>query len=416
MEAPIGMDRRVLLLVGTLAMVVLAGCTGLPGAGDGGEADDGTVETPQPDVDATEPAEVPANMPNREVIDGDLREGEAKDELRYRNATAGDEINFVPKEMNESTLPDNENERELIMYGRTLMANTSEEMPEHVGNDLSCASCHGGGQSVAAVGMVGQDINLIPLVGTSADLPEWTGRRNRMRDTRQRLIGCFQRSMNSPGSEEGAPDYDSREIQAMEAYMMWLSEGVPTKGQPYWSHLNKPTGDEKVPVEEVNPVRGAELYLENCASCHGADGQGEVDDDGSVVYPPLWGPRSFNDGAGMGRMYTSASYIREAMPYGYAHDVTDWEDVHDIAGFMNAHDRPEFPEKSKDFPDGTPDEGIYYNRTQERLGYEMNPMKKKLMLADMPTGTQPLNESDIPDDVGRYDQPLRNETVDPAEE
>ena len=196
MEVPIGMDRRLLILVGTLVMVVLAGCTALPGADNGGEVDDGDVATPDADVDASEPAEMPADMPNREIIDGDLREGESKDELQYRNATAGDEINFVPKEMNESTLPDNENERELIIYGRTLMANTSEEMPDHVGNDLSCASCHGGGQSVATVGMVGQDINLIPLVGTSADLPEWTGRRNRMRDTRQRLMGCFRRSMN----------------------------------------------------------------------------------------------------------------------------------------------------------------------------------------------------------------------------
>jgi thiosulfate dehydrogenase len=34
----------------------------------------------------------------------------------------------------------------------------------------------------------------------------------------------------------------------------------------------------------------------------------------------------------------------------------------------------------------------------------------------MPTGTQEIDESDIPDDVGRYDQPLRNETVDPADD
>lgn len=407
------MDRKLLILIAAVAMLLLAGCAGYQGPDDTGplETETATPSDAEPDAESGEPTDLPADMPNREVIDGDLREGEAKDEMRYRNETAGDEINFAPKEMNESTLPDNEEERELIRYGRRLMANTSEEMPEHVGNELSCANCHGGGDMATTTGMVGQDINLIPLVGTTADLPEWTGRRNRMRDTRQRLIGCFQRSMNSPGSEEGAPAYDSREIQAMEAYMQWLSEGVPTKGQPYWSHLNKAEGDEKVPVPEVNPVRGAELYLENCASCHGQDGQGIED-----VGPPLWGPNSFNDGAGMGRIYTSSAFIREAMPYGNPHSVSDWRDVQDIAGFMNGHDRPEFPEKSKDFPGGAPEEGVYYERNQENLGYEMNPMKKKLQLAGIPTGTQKLNESHIPEDVDRYDKPLRDAEVENDDE
>jgi len=42
----------------------------------------------------------------------------------------------------------------------------------------------------------------------------------------------------------------------------------------------------------------------------------------------------------------------------------------------------------------------------------MNPMQKKLELAGIPTGTESLNESDIPDDVEYYDQPLRNESID----
>jgi len=197
-------------------------------------------------------------------------------------------------------------------------------------------------------------------------------------------------------------------MQAMEAYMQWLSEGVPVKAQPYWTHLNKPEGDEKKPIESVNPVRGAELYLENCASCHGDNGQGI---EGSS--PALWGPDSFNDGAGMSRMYTSASFIRESMPYGAPHTVSDWDDVQDIAGYMNGHDRPAFVEKEQDFPTtGPPEEGIYYPRTQEELGYDMNPMQKKLELAGIPTGTESLNESDIPDDVEYYDQPLRNESID----
>jgi thiosulfate dehydrogenase len=42
----------------------------------------------------------------------------------------------------------------------------------------------------------------------------------------------------------------------------------------------------------------------------------------------------------------------------------------------------------------------------------MNPMTKKLMLADIPIDDSEINESVIPDNVERYDQPLRNESVD----
>ncbi|WP_136717681.1 c-type cytochrome [Halorientalis salina] len=403
-----GLTRRyVLATVLAVAIIALAGCgsaptkdafndTASPGDGGGGAAA------------ASGPGELPAQWNDTHVYDADLREGENKDDFRYRNATAGEEVQFVPKEMNESTLPSNPRERELVRYGREIMANTSEVMPDNVGNNLSCANCHGGGDLPTTQGMVGQDIDMIPLVGTAATYPEWTNRTTRMRDTRQRIMGCFMRSMNSPDSPEGMPEYTSREVQAMEAYMEWLGQGQPIGSSPYWQHLNKPTGDEKVPIPEVNPVRGAELYLENCASCHGADGQGV-----EGQYPPLWGNGSYNDGAGMGRIYTSAAFIREAMPYGYAHQVSDWRDVQDMAGYMNAHDRPHLQRQPQDWAEtGSPDEAVYYNRTQERFGYDQNPMAHKLELAGIPTDDTELTESMIPDDVDRYDQPLRNETAD----
>ena len=353
------------------------------------------------------PGELPATWQGMKWYDKELRDKN----LEFRDPDAGEKVQFQPKQMNNSTLPENENRRELVRYGRQLFADTSTMMPNHTGGDrMSCANCHGGGSLSSTNGMVGQDIDMIPLVGTAAGYPEWTGRTERMRDMRQRIQGCFLRSMNADDAKEGVPAYDSREVQAMEAYMEWLGKGTPIGSVPYWRHLEKPEGDEKTPVPEINPVRGAELYMQNCASCHGADGQGEAGQ-----YPPLWGPDSFNDGAGMGRVYTSAAFVREAMPYGYAHTVTDWDDVQDIAGYMNGHDRPSLDRKPKDWPaDGPPNEAVYYNRTQERLGYDMNPMKKKLMLAGIPTGTEPLSRGDIPDDVGRYDEPLRNVSVENA--
>ncbi|EMA46875.1 class I cytochrome c [Halococcus morrhuae DSM 1307] len=390
--------KPTLLVIGAIigALVIALAANGLLAFLGGGGI--GSAESGGGDI-----TKLPGNWSGEKWYSEDLRD----QGMRYKNETAGDEIQFVPKQMNNSTLPEDENRRELVKRGRELFANTSAEAPEHVGNDLSCANCHGGGDLPTVNGMVGQDIDLIPLVGTAAGYPEWTGRTERMRDMRQRIQGCFLRSMNAPNSTEGVPAYDSREIQAMESYLVWLNKGTPSGRVPYWRHIEKPEGKNETNVSKVNPVRGADLYLQNCASCHGADGQGT-----EGQYPPLWGPESYNDGAGMGRLYTSAGFIREAMPYGSAHTFTDWQDVQDVAGFVNAHKRPHLPRQPKDWKaSGSPDEGIYYNRTQQRLGYDMNPMTKKLMLAGVPIGSESLNQSDIPNNVKRYDKPLRNESA-----
>ncbi|EFW90911.1 cytochrome c class I [Haladaptatus paucihalophilus DX253] len=383
------MNRRI-ATVSLAFVLVLAGCT--------------APMLYQKDSSQAGELKLPGDWSGFEWMDKNLREGQAGDDMRYRNETAGQQAAFVPKKMNNSTLPENEHRRELVKYGRQLFANTANEIPNQTGTSrMSCANCHGGGSLPTANGMVGQDIKMIPLVGTAAGYPEWTGRTSRMRDMRQRIQGCFLRSMNT--DPENIPEYDSREIQAMESYLVWLAKGTPVQKVPYWRHIRKPEGSEKMPIPNVNPVRGAKLYLENCASCHGKDGQGS-----KGQYPPLWGPDSYNDGAGMGRIYTASGFIREAMPYGSAHTVSDWRDVQDIAGFVNGHDRPHLDRQNKDWSaDGPPDEAVYYKRVQDRFGYNMNPMRKKLLMAGIPVGTEPLNKGDIPKNTDKYRNAL-NET------
>jgi thiosulfate dehydrogenase len=402
----------VLVLLAANGLLALTGPQGAGGPGAGPAASGGATANAsggsgggQSQAAASEKRELPGTWGGYKWYSQDLRE----QGMKFRDPKAGQQVEFVPKQMNNSTLPEKKQRRELIKYGRKLFANTSKMMPEHTGGDrMTCANCHGGGNLPTTTGMVGQDINMIPLVGTASGYPEWTGRTQRMRDMRLRIMGCFLRSMNADDTEGGIPEYTSREMQAMEAYMVWLNKDTPSQMVPYWRHLDKPNESEKVPVPEVNPVRGADLYLEHCASCHGKDGQGV-----EGQYPPLWGPDSFNDGAGMGRMYTSAAFIREAMPYGYAHQLTDWRDVQDIAGFMNAHKRPHLDRQPLDWKEaGVKKEGIYYRRAQEYWGYDMNPMTKKLMMAGIPIGMENVTESDIPDNVDKYDKPLKDADVD----
>jgi len=98
--------------------------------------------------------------------------------------------------------------------------------------------------------------------------------------------------------------------------------------------------------------------------CHGADGQG-------VSGPPLWGPGSFNDGAGTGRVYTLAGFIRYAMPLSAPGSLSD-EEAQQIAAFINSHDRPAYPNKDQDYVGGqVPTDAVYYPQR-----YPQNPLKR----------------------------------------
>jgi len=86
---------------------------------------------------------------------------------------------------------------------------------------------------------------------------------------------------------------------------------------------------------------GRELYEAQCAECHGAEGEGLLV-EGEVVFPPLWGPRSYNWGAGMHRVDTAAAFIAANMPLLDTVRLTPQE-AWDVAAYINAHERPQDP-------------------------------------------------------------------------
>ncbi|UWX53849.1 c-type cytochrome [Maribacter litopenaei] len=101
---------------------------------------------------------------------------------------------------------------------------------------------------------------------------------------------------------------------------------------------------------------GKLVYDKECMVCHGADGQGikKPDVENGYLYPPLWGPDSFNNGAGMHRVITSAEFIKSNMPFGLATyknpKLTDEEAYH-VAGYINSFDRPVKSHTETDYPD-----------------------------------------------------------------
>jgi thiosulfate dehydrogenase len=106
----------------------------------------------------------------------------------------------------------------------------------------------------------------------------------------------------------------------------------------------------------ADPKRGAGVYQANCAACHQPDGKGKRNgvpgDAKGYLYPPLWGPDSFNDGAGMHRLIASASFVRANMPFGTHYDAPalSVEDAWDVAAYINTQERPHRASLDADYP------------------------------------------------------------------
>ena len=250
-----------------------------------------------------------------------------------------------------------------IRWGYRLFMYTREEAPQFTRNALSCGNCHlNGGQRELAM----------PVVGVSAVFPEYNNRSGGMITLEDRIVGCFNRSENAAGASSaekpaagqaaagiGVPRRDSREVEAIAAYITWLSEGVTRTDTIPWRGHNVIRSETRIPVAQLNPTRCKSLFAEKCVSCHGNDGQGVQIGDKKAG--PLWGPESWNDGAGAARVYTLAGMIRYSMPYLNPGSLTD-EEAQQIAAFINSMPRPEFPHKDQDYcVEPLPPDAVYYN-------------------------------------------------------
>lgn len=249
-----------------------------------------------------------------------------------------------------------------IRWGFRLFMNTRDEAPLYARNGLVCGNCHlNGGQRELAM----------PLVGVASVFPEYNNRAGGMITLEDRIVGCFDRSENATGAgtsrragslpqalEHRTPNPDSREVVALAAYISWLSEGFAQGDTLPWRGHNVIPSDRRIPVDRLSRTRGKALFLGKCASCHGKDGQGVPIGDKKAG--PLWGPDSWNDGAGAARVYTLAGMIRYSMPYLNPGSLTDEEAQH-IAAFINSMPRPEYPHKDKDYRvERLPTDAVYY--------------------------------------------------------
>jgi thiosulfate dehydrogenase len=219
-----------------------------------------------------------------------------------------------------------------IRQGKALLVDTRKRLPDHVGNGLNCTNCHLNGGTVAFAS---------PWVGLIGAFPEYRPRSGKLISLQERINDCFRRSMN------GSPlPFDSAEMNAILAYMRWLSAGVPSGSDVVGR------GFEKIDASlHANRDHGVAVFAAQCASCHGPEGQGVAGPQGGYVVPPLWGADSFNLGAGMARTSTAAAFIRRNMPLGLGGTLSQ-QDAVDVAAFITQQPRPDFPARVDDWPKG----------------------------------------------------------------
>jgi thiosulfate dehydrogenase len=232
-----------------------------------------------------------------------------------------------------------------VRRGLQLFRHTPEELPHEVGNQLSCGNCHLN---------AGQKDRALPLVGVAAVVPDYRPRSGKLVSLEERIGGCFQRSLNGTAPEHGSPV-----LLALSAYITWISHGQPMGTAPAWRGKNTIGREERIPIAQLDTARGKTLFVQKCAVCHGADGQGV--DLGTAKPGPLWGPGSWNDGAGMSRIYTLAGYLRFALPLTAPGTLSD-EEAQQIAAYIDSQERPVYAAKARDYPGGVPVDAVYYPR------------------------------------------------------
>jgi thiosulfate dehydrogenase len=205
-----------------------------------------------------------------------------------------------------------------IQYGYSLIVKTHRLMKQYVRADMSCAACH-----IAA----GTQPRGGSFVGVYGRFPQWNKRAHRVIALEDRIAECFLYSMNGK-----PPAYDSKAMIAIVAYIAWLSRGTPVGA----AQAASDGYIEPLPSASPDAARGASLYAQQCVACHRSNGGGIPG-----VYPPLWGNRSFNSGAGMAHLNRMTGFIRYNMPQNAPGALTVTQ-AYDIAAFVLSHPRPQF--------------------------------------------------------------------------
>ncbi len=228
----------------------------------------------------------------------------------------------------------------LIRYGQKLISNTSYYLgPKgtvaQITNGMNCQNCH----LQAGTKPFGNN-----YASVASTYPKFRARSGSIESIYKRVNDCIQRSLNGK-----AIDSNSKEMQAITAYIKWVGKDVPKKKVPYGSGIKELAYLDRA----ADTIKGRFVYEQKCLVCHEKNGDGMKDPARTgYLYPPLWGEHSYTAGAGMMRISRLAGYAKFNMPYGtnYPNSQLTDEEAWDVASYINSQPRPTH-DISSDWPD-----------------------------------------------------------------
>jgi thiosulfate dehydrogenase len=204
----------------------------------------------------------------------------------------------------------------LAQKGKLIFDETPKYAGAYVGNKLSCNDCHleNGTAAYSA-----------PMIDIAGLFPMFNKRAGHMISLENRIQECFARS------EAGQPlPEESPQMEALVSYVDWLSRNG-TKDRAYSGR-----GLVKLAGLTGDPAAGQAVYASQCAGCHGSDGAGAP-----PILPALWGPSSFNDGAGMNNPAKMAPFVFQNMPQNHPGTLTP-QQAFDVSAYIHSKPRPKF--------------------------------------------------------------------------
>jgi thiosulfate dehydrogenase len=294
---------------------------------------------------------IPLFLP--EGLDNDVTPNIAKE--KPDNAWASPDSTTI------ANLPD----ASLILYGQDLISHTARYLGPKgtmlkVSNGMNCQNCHlRGGKK-----FFGNNFSAV-----ASTYPKYRDRSGTTETIEKRVNDCIERSLNGTKLDES-----SREMKAFVAYIRWVGKDTPSQVIPEGAGLL----NLNLLSRAADPKVGEMLYETKCARCHGTQGEGVISQDGREwIYPPLWGDKSFNTGAGILRLSRMAGYLKMNMPNDAKTDSTHLEDEEawDIAAYISSmprpikdlsHDWPNIATKPVDHPFGPFADG--FSEEQHRYG------------------------------------------------
>lgn len=220
-----------------------------------------------------------------------------------------------------------------IRRGKLIFIDTATHAGDFVGNGLKCSNCHLD---------AGRKPDAAPMWAAWVRYPAYRAKNGRINTMEDRILECFLYSMNAPASKAGSPPPRGDAIyRDLQSYFAWLATDAP------WGKSLPGRGFKKLEKTSLgfDPARGVAVYAEHCAACHGTNGQGQGNPDGSYAVPPLWGAKAYNWGAGMTRISNASGFIKSNMPLGQEGSLTD-QQAWDVAAYIDSRERPRDPRQT----------------------------------------------------------------------